>query len=180
MKSFWRHSIACGLAARILASHRQEANPELFFVAGMLHDIGHVTICIKYSVKVLEVVLRTEMKNETLHQAEFEILGFNHANVGRYLLKSWKFPKVLEEAVGFHHNPALATQYTLEASVVHVADVLANTLKLGFSAEETTLPALDENALKCIQITEDTLFSTIKEQVEKQIDQTAQIFLATA
>ena len=31
MDSFWRHSIACGLAARQLAAHRREANVERFF-----------------------------------------------------------------------------------------------------------------------------------------------------
>lgn len=47
MESFWRHSIACGLSARIIASQKREANPERFFVAGLLHDIGLVVMCNK-------------------------------------------------------------------------------------------------------------------------------------
>ena len=37
MDSFWRHSIACGLAARLLAANRREANVERYLVAGLLH-----------------------------------------------------------------------------------------------------------------------------------------------
>ena len=36
MEAFWKHSIACGVAARVLAAHKREANIERFFVAGIL------------------------------------------------------------------------------------------------------------------------------------------------
>ena len=47
MDSFWRHSIACGLAARMIGSFRRETKPERFFVAGMLHDIGRLIMYTK-------------------------------------------------------------------------------------------------------------------------------------
>jgi HD-like signal output (HDOD) protein len=49
MESYWQHSVACGLAARILASLRREPNPEQFFVAGLLHDIGRLIMYIQLS-----------------------------------------------------------------------------------------------------------------------------------
>ena len=47
MESFWQHSIACGLIARELASYKSSLEPEKFFVAGMLHDIGQIILCSK-------------------------------------------------------------------------------------------------------------------------------------
>src|SRR5919202_2651911 len=44
MTSFWQHSVACAVAARILATCRRESNAERFFVAGLLHDIGRPII----------------------------------------------------------------------------------------------------------------------------------------
>lgn len=44
MRSFWEHSIACGLAARAIADCRGEANVERFYVAGLLHDIGRLVL----------------------------------------------------------------------------------------------------------------------------------------
>jgi len=184
MKSFWKHSIACGLAARIVASQKKETNPEQFFVAGLLHDIGLMALCITQPSLFLDAALRSKFKKETLHTAETEIMGFNHADVGGFLLKTWKLSKVLEEAVGFHHNPAGASQYSLEASVIHIADILADdshSLKLGLSTEvSTTHPTLDEDALKCIELPADVYLSTIRRQMEKEFEQTVQIFLQTA
>jgi len=42
METFWRHSIACGVIARIIAGYRREPNVETFFTAGILHDIGRL------------------------------------------------------------------------------------------------------------------------------------------
>ncbi|MFT4579444.1 MAG: HD-like signal output (HDOD) protein [Nitrospinales bacterium] len=181
METFWKHSIACGLSARNLAFLKGEDNSERFFVAGLLHDIGRLVICIKLPSKVLEVSQRSKSKGETLHKAEFETMGFNHALVGSLLLKAWKLPKPLVEAVGFHHNPAKATEFSLEASMIHVADIITNTLDLGFQDEENSIiPTMDEFASERIQVPKDSSFPNIKKQVQKEFEQTVQIFLQAA
>ncbi|TNF36982.1 MAG: HDOD domain-containing protein, partial [Gammaproteobacteria bacterium] len=43
-ESFIEHSIATGVAARVMATHRRESNVERFFVAGLLHDIGRLVL----------------------------------------------------------------------------------------------------------------------------------------
>ena len=45
MESFWQHSIASGLIARELASYTETLEPEKYFIAGMLHDIGQIVLC---------------------------------------------------------------------------------------------------------------------------------------
>lgn len=178
MKSFWRHSIACGLSARYLALATGEVNSDRFFVTGLLHDIGCIVMSLKTPFKLLEVSLRNESKGETLHKAEFEVLGFNHADVGAYLMKTWKLPKAIEESVGFHHNPAAATEFSLEASIIHVAETITNTLDLGFQyAEKSNIPAIDEYASEELLVPKDSLFLNIKKQVQKEFDQVEQVFL---
>jgi HD-like signal output (HDOD) protein len=180
MESFWKHSIACGLSARNLALLNGEDNPERFFVAGLLHDIGRLIISLKLPFKVLEVSLRCKSKDETLHKAEFEAMGFTHADVGGELMRTWKLPKALEEAVAFHHSPAEATEFSLEASMIHVAETIANTLDLGFHYDEQTLnTTIDKYAAERLQVPNDSLFPNIKKQVEKEFEQTVQVFLQT-
>lgn len=180
METFWMHSIACGLSARSLALVKGEENPERFFVAGLLHDIGRLIICLKLPFKVLEVSLRCKSRDETLHKAEFEVMGFTHADVGGELMRTWKLPKTLEEAVEFHHSPAKATEFSLEASMIHAADSIVNTLDLGFQYDEKPIhPTLDKFAAERLQIPEDSLFPNIKKQVEKEFEQTVQVFLQT-
>ena len=44
VKSFWQHSIGCGIGSRLLASFQKMANVEHFFVSGLLHDIGRLIL----------------------------------------------------------------------------------------------------------------------------------------
>ena len=142
-------------------------------MAGLLHDIGLVLMCNKLPSLFLSAALQSKSNKEPLQKAEMEVIGFNHTDVGGLLLKTWELPKVFEEAVKFHHNPAEATQFYLEASVIHVSDVLADcshSLKLGHNAEvDSTIPNMDEDALKFIDLPKDIYLSTIcKETVSPQ------------
>ncbi len=42
MESFWRHSLACGIGARLLAMERRLPKADKFFVAGLLPDVGRL------------------------------------------------------------------------------------------------------------------------------------------
>ena len=47
MEYFWKHSVSCGLAARAIHQARGEYNGESIFLAGLLHDIGRLVMCLK-------------------------------------------------------------------------------------------------------------------------------------
>ncbi|MEW7976471.1 MAG: HDOD domain-containing protein [Candidatus Sedimenticola endophacoides] len=44
MRSFWEHSIACGLAARNIAALTGAANMQRYYIYGLLHDIGRLVL----------------------------------------------------------------------------------------------------------------------------------------
>ena len=44
--SFWRHSLAVGITARLLAMERRLPKPDKFFVAGLLHDVGRLVLAL--------------------------------------------------------------------------------------------------------------------------------------
>jgi len=46
MEHFWRHSLYCGLIARILARQIGKVDPDAIFTAALLHDIGELVILI--------------------------------------------------------------------------------------------------------------------------------------
>lgn len=41
---FWRHSVRCGITAKLLAKTKSAVDPELFFLCGLLHDLGQLVI----------------------------------------------------------------------------------------------------------------------------------------
>ena len=140
MEAFWKHSIACGVAARVLAAHKREANIERFFVAGILHDIGRLVLCMKDPDWMRSALGRCHASGELLYKVENEELGFDHASLGRVLLENWKLPASLVETVAYHHNPEAAARFPIEAAVVHLADIIAHAMQLGSSGERFVPP----------------------------------------
>lgn len=166
MESYWQHSVACGLAARILATYRGETNVERFFVAGILHDIGRLLIYTKVEDLAREALGRCNSEGELLYVAEQKVIGFDHAAIGRVLIRAWRLPSSLEEVVAFHHDPRRASRFPVEAGIVHVADILAHVTGLG-SSGEPFVPPLDGEAWERVAVSTSVLSPTL-DQLERQ------------
>lgn len=147
MDNFWRHSIYCGLAARLLAERCRMADAESLFVAGLLHDIGQLVIFRKLPDEAKQALLLSiEGPNElALHVAEQQVMSIDHAEVGGALLRHWHFPERLIECVEFHHAPARAPKFAREAALVHIANSIATLAEINSVAEEDAVHT-DESA----------------------------------
>lgn len=140
MPSFWRHGVTCGLAARALAGWRREANPEQYFVAGLLHDIGRLVLYLKLPEEMNRILEQAARSGAPLYEIERQHLGFDHAAVGGELLRHWNLPPHLCDAVAWHHAPRSAKLHEPMAALVHVADVFANAAGYGSSGEARVPP----------------------------------------
>lgn len=85
-------------------------------------------------------------------EAEQEILGATHAEVGAYLLGLWGFSNPVIEVIAFHHNPSKSQGKRFSAvTAVHVANVLANTD--GQADQTDTKSMLDTDYLDRLALT---------------------------
>jgi HD-like signal output (HDOD) protein len=173
MKSFWRHSIACGTVARALATYRREANVERVFAAGILHDVGRVVMCSTIPEIVNETFNASRNENLLLFSAEEARLGFTHAAVGGGLLTKWRIPMSIAEPVACHHAPITAENFPLEAALIHFADIICQALSLGFTGDHF-VPPLDPLAWERLDIPAGALTAILK-QVEPQLAETLTI-----
>ncbi|PKL02960.1 MAG: metal-dependent phosphohydrolase [Synergistetes bacterium HGW-Synergistetes-2] len=130
MKSFWRHSVACGVYARLMASEKVGVSEERLFVSGLLHDLGKLVLFRQVPLSARNAIELALAKKIPLCEAEREILGFDHAYLGALLLREWKIPSPLENAVRFHHSP-LSSSSPLDPALLASADALA--MATGFS-----------------------------------------------
>ncbi len=74
-------------------------------LAALLHDIGYWVLiqeCPRELEQAVELALAACVP---LPQAEHEILGASHAEIGAYLLALWGLPYAVVEAVAHHHRP---------------------------------------------------------------------------
>lgn len=170
MTSFWQHSIACGIIARSLAVYRRESNVERLFVAGMLHDVGQVVLVAAHPEISRELLEMQRDSGRFYRDLEFEKLGFDHADLGGALLKKWKIPVSIGEPVMCHHSPGSAEQFRLEASLIHLADVICEAMEFGHGAEYG-VPPFDEPAWERLGLSP-TMFRTVLKQAESQIAET--------
>jgi HD-like signal output (HDOD) protein len=177
MESFWQHSIACGLIARELASYKSSLEPEKFFVAGMLHDIGQIILCSKLPLLSMKFLLDLQSQSGQIDFLEKEELGFDHADLGASLLKKWKLSDFHVEMVAFHHKPHHSPHFAFEASILNFADDLANSMQLGSSGEKPVSPKFVEEVWENLGISEKISLLDLKKKIYKTYDETVSLFL---
>lgn len=176
MKSFWLHSISCGLAARIIATYRHDRNPERYYVLGVLHDIGRLLMFLNISDQMCEVIETSVNEKIILHEAEKKIIGFNHAEMGGFLMEAWNLPVTFQTAITFSHNPSGTTpEFFTETAILHVADLISHSMEHGSSGERY-VPPLDEEAWEKIGLPSSILASIVY-QLDKHLDETIHMFL---
>jgi putative nucleotidyltransferase with HDIG domain len=166
MEKFWRHSMACGVVARSIAEFRGEKNIERFYLAGILHDIGRLVIFKKEPALARDAFYRSKEQQENIYLSERELMGFDHADVGRELLKAWQLPPRLVEAVGCHHQPQTAKEFPVDAAIIHTADYIVHVLKAGSDADFSE-PQLYPKSWEIIGLNADD-FEFMKDKVIQQ------------
>lgn len=144
MNAFIRHSLACGLIARMIAAQKNLAETEQLSVAGLLHDIGKLVLYKYYPAAMAAARTHAIATGGSVYQSEKTLLGVNHSRIAKQLLQQWKIPAALTDTIVCHHQPSTANDVA-KASIVQMADVIANGLGFGTSGE-CAVPALDEPA----------------------------------
>ena len=178
MESFWEHSLACGICARCIAIARQMPAVEKFFLAGLIHDLGRLVLLSQVPKKATEIFAVYEGRRILLRDAEYEILGFDHAQIGEELLRGWQYPPNLVQSVAYHHRPMLAGIFQLESSVVHVADYIVHVMQMGNSGERY-VPPLNLRAWERVGLSPD-LVESIMQSIDEQIEAVHESFLRSS
>lgn len=126
--ALWRHSLITALLTpRVLALSKQlNMDTSTAYTAGLVHDIGKLVIGHSLEAATCTQIHRfVEAGEGSLIEAEKSFLGCDHAEIGGCLLRKWRIPEIICEAVQHHHHPSPDGGAQLSA-VVHVADALAH------------------------------------------------------
>ncbi len=132
IKAMFSHFISVALGCRMLAELVEFRDPEEAFVAGLLHDIGLVFFLHHFPDDYSAVIARCK-DYPGFVEAEREILGIDHAEVGRMLAEKWNFPPGLCNAIGEHHRMPTSIDTIEVAHIVQLAQLISK-------------PAIDDRA----------------------------------
>ena len=155
---FWLHSLRCGITARLLARSVSDCDPEILFLAGILHDLG-ILVIYQQEVALAAAVNRHMTEQHQLRdQAEREILGFDHAEVGALLIKAWDLPEELSELTRCHHQYQLARGNQVATLILALANLLTATDTASADVSDIRLA----NMMEELGINEDSLVEIVE------------------
>ncbi len=108
IQELWRHGLAVATAARAiaLAEGCSRAQADEYYAAGLFHDIGKLIIADNLPESCDHIQKIVQERGVAIVQAEKEVLGATHAEVGAYLMALWGFSDNIVNACAFHHQPA--------------------------------------------------------------------------
>ena len=98
------YSHLSAMAARIVSPI---ANAEAAFSAGLFHELGHLALLAKASVRYQDVIDRPA--GQSRHAAEISVFGIDSRALGAWLLATWGLPHDVVEAVQWCNRPEQAT-----------------------------------------------------------------------
>jgi len=138
IRQYWRHSLGAAIGARELARHAG-MDRDVGFTAGLLHDLGRLALACAAPARFDEVFERRLADDSLMVEAEHQILGTDHAEIGACVAARWHFAEPVVNAIRLHHAPAASPGPDVNA-IVHVADCMVHALDLAGDANEIVPP----------------------------------------
>ncbi len=139
--TFWRHSIGVAILSRHIAKfsgNYTDQEQEEFFSMGLLHDLGVLIEMGSGAFSEVEKVLLSGPI--TISEAEIQVFGFDHCQLGKVVAELWNFPNDLVHAIAYHHQPEASKDFYRKVTVVHLANLVCHGFQLANMPGEAPPP----------------------------------------
>ncbi len=148
-KAFWGHSIAAGVAARLLAK-QVGLDQEVAFTVGILHDIGELVLDSRFSEEYAEVIRYCDENDYLKCEAEERVLGFDHCLVGARIAERWRLPQIIVDSIANHHVCNLKSPSSM-VDLIQIVDVVCKGMETGAGGDDV-IPGLNHDAMERLGI----------------------------
>lgn len=170
MQELWRHSIATAHAAELVAARTGQAQDQMPFVAGLVHDVGKLVLLDLITTKYQGPAGRLKESPALLAK----VLTVFHPTVGLHVVQRWKQPPEFGVTTFYSPHPDAVPVEAL-ASLTHtvaLAEHLANVCGYGAMADETADISAHPSAgyLGIDQNVGGVLRSALEREVEAMLD----------
>jgi putative nucleotidyltransferase with HDIG domain len=152
----WKYSVLSALIARELAENKGIGKTHLIFTAALLKDIGKVILGQYVGDVFEEINLKVVEENLTFREAEKEVIGIDHAELGGVVAESWNFSSKMVEIIKNHHQPQQSSKSEIESSIVYLADTICMMIGVG-SGLDGLAYRFHKEVLERLQFTEKDL-----------------------
>jgi len=131
----WKYSVSSALIARELAEKKGAKETYLIFTAALIKDIGKVILnqYVKDSFDNINALVTEQ--NYTFREAEKEVIGIDHAELGGMVAENWNFSLKMVEIIRNHHLPQESSISEFESSIVYMADTICMMMGIGVGSD---------------------------------------------
>jgi len=118
----WSHLVRVAATAEMVSRVSGRGKPSDAYLGGLLHDIGYILMDEHLRQRFCRVIEQVDESISTL-DVERELLKFDHAELGEFVVREWGFPEPVATAVRYHHEPKKHSgAYSETALVVTLAN----------------------------------------------------------
>ena len=132
----WHHAVLSAHVAKVLAEkHGLADKKHMIFTAGLLKDIGKVIMgrFVAFSYEKINILVHS--KGYSFNEAEKEIIGMNHEELGAQVGKKWRFSDKLIYIIRNHHMADESCRNDPEIALVYLADIVCMMIGFGTSLD---------------------------------------------
>lgn len=102
---YWKDSLIGAASTELIAKKVAPQSADDCFIMGLLQNIGTLTLANSVPKQYNLVVSKISNDGYYDHEAEKQVFGADHMEVGEYLLSAWGLPASFSVPIGYHHQP---------------------------------------------------------------------------
>lgn len=172
--ALWKHSVGVAVMGKMIYRREFGESGENMYAAGLLHDIGLIVEDQFCHQPFAEALRKSKEEGIDFALSEPQVFGFNHAELGKTVMKSWVMPEELCEAIGQHHNPSRFTRFSKISCALYLSDTMCQEKRLGYMDSPTCNTALFNRCMKETGVERralDLISKDVDEQLKRLEDQ---------
>jgi HD-like signal output (HDOD) protein len=170
LRNLWRHNLACAIIAQRLAAPghpSDDIDQDIAYTSGILHDIGRMALAVIQPKAYAELLESHCGPSASVLEAERELYGWDHCEIGRQLIADWKLPANFEAVVADHLAPRRADGAWDVSELVKVSCAIASSV--GFAAFPRCQPTPFADLLASLPDRERHLFQADPDTLNREI-----------
>ena len=133
--AMWKYSVSSALVAKQIAQKLSLKNKNMIFTAALLKDIGK-TVLDRFVMNSFEKISALVVnENLSFREAEKQIIGVDHTELGGMIAKMWKFSPKMVKIIRHHHLTDVSMVKDKEITVVYLADCICMMIGIGVGSD---------------------------------------------
>jgi HD-like signal output (HDOD) protein len=127
----WRYSVASALIAHDIAEKCRFNNSAFVFTSALLKDLGKIILNDYVKDAAQEIMSGVRERGMTFLEAEKEVLGVDHAEIGARIGEKWGFSPLMVQVIRNHHIPKISSSDDLSLPIVYLSDSICMMMGIG-------------------------------------------------